>query len=771
MKHSIQILYTFLVLFFAFQPVTFGYHFSPVSGNSSFQAKGDYILGIHTRKVKGKFNLGHAWITITNNNTGKTDTYALWPDKNKHTVDNGAATDVRHNLKQDVEEKGFCSRYYCINQADFNRLMNFINKNHNWTPSYNCSNFASDAVSVATGEIINAKSRFFFWKFGFPANIYKRIRNKEKIIKTSYLDPIPHQSPKDSLGSSFVGSVHAGGQQFAYVWSTSQYDDSLRLVDTSDASVIYKARLRTSNGSPVSGVSGLTLASVYAPAYILYQVPGSNFPLLGRIDMDSAFISFIDTLNDDFSSISISGSRELFGVTSDSATVPSTLYRIDTVTGTSHFLKTLGNGDDGEVICFHPINGHLYHFSGSFNPVFEKIDPVSLSVISIPISSGLYGKPLAVTVVAPDQFLLFDDRSQMVAVDTAGTVNSSFSNLSFATQGALMPIQPLDAAYDHISSGDTVFFYDLSTGTASSWSWDLGDGNVSNNQNPYHVYSQPGRYLVSFTLTDAYGNHSTYSDSITSPGYFMTDSLVLSTGWDSINQTVFPFSNTDPFWRLSVAADQVISPRSTYCVAPHANWTSALSGSQWISNSFSGAIDADTGLYVYKRHFYIDELDSSLSLSLHAMGDDTFTIFLNGNQIVQKQKNYINPFAILVTNPSYFRKGMNVLEAHVENTIGPHGLTLSCYLSGYSLLPQVSVDDPFSEFSQLTLFPNPADDFLFFKGLQDSRSYLVSIIDLQGHVLLSVKSSELDIRSLAPGIYILRISSEKGQVFRRFVKL
>lgn len=51
----------------------------------------------------------------------------------------------------------------------------------------------------------------------------------------------------------------------------------------------------------------------------------------------------------------------------------------------------------------------------------------------------------------------------------------------------------------------TVNFTDLSTGTPVSWAWDFGDGNTSAAQNPTHIYTTPGSYNVTLTVTDAQG--------------------------------------------------------------------------------------------------------------------------------------------------------------------------------------------------------------------------------------------------------------------------
>jgi PKD repeat protein len=42
----------------------------------------------------------------------------------------------------------------------------------------------------------------------------------------------------------------------------------------------------------------------------------------------------------------------------------------------------------------------------------------------------------------------------------------------------------------------------------TAWEWNLGDGNTSTDQNPVHVYVDPGTYTVSLTITTAGGNFS-----------------------------------------------------------------------------------------------------------------------------------------------------------------------------------------------------------------------------------------------------------------------
>ncbi len=51
----------------------------------------------------------------------------------------------------------------------------------------------------------------------------------------------------------------------------------------------------------------------------------------------------------------------------------------------------------------------------------------------------------------------------------------------------------------------TVNFTDESTGGATGWLWDFGDGNISTAQNPSHVYDIPGAYTVSLLASASNG--------------------------------------------------------------------------------------------------------------------------------------------------------------------------------------------------------------------------------------------------------------------------
>ncbi len=55
-----------------------------------------------------------------------------------------------------------------------------------------------------------------------------------------------------------------------------------------------------------------------------------------------------------------------------------------------------------------------------------------------------------------------------------------------------------------------VKFRDLSTGNPATWKWEFGDGTVSFEQNPVHLYPYEGAYDVRLTVANAYGTDTIF---------------------------------------------------------------------------------------------------------------------------------------------------------------------------------------------------------------------------------------------------------------------
>jgi PKD repeat protein len=68
------------------------------------------------------------------------------------------------------------------------------------------------------------------------------------------------------------------------------------------------------------------------------------------------------------------------------------------------------------------------------------------------------------------------------------------------------PTASFTASEIAICAGESIVFNDASTGSPSLWTWDFGDGESSNDQNPSHVYSNAGQFNVSLTASNSEGS-------------------------------------------------------------------------------------------------------------------------------------------------------------------------------------------------------------------------------------------------------------------------
>ena len=73
-------------------------------------------------------------------------------------------------------------------------------------------------------------------------------------------------------------------------------------------------------------------------------------------------------------------------------------------------------------------------------------------------------------------------------------------------------------AYDSLNNtfSNVVYLVNMASGgnTPSTYAWDFGDGNTSNQQYPVHTYSQVGNYLICLSIADANGCSDTFCDTI-----------------------------------------------------------------------------------------------------------------------------------------------------------------------------------------------------------------------------------------------------------------
>jgi PKD repeat protein len=74
------------------------------------------------------------------------------------------------------------------------------------------------------------------------------------------------------------------------------------------------------------------------------------------------------------------------------------------------------------------------------------------------------------------------------------------------------PAADFTASATTVKVGEEITFTDLSTGPATAWAWDFGDGTTATDANPVKSYDTAGTYSVSLTATNLCGEQATTKD-------------------------------------------------------------------------------------------------------------------------------------------------------------------------------------------------------------------------------------------------------------------
>lgn len=89
----------------------------------------------------------------------------------------------------------------------------------------------------------------------------------------------------------------------------------------------------------------------------------------------------------------------------------------------------------------------------------------------------------------------------------------------------------------------------------------------------------------------------------------------------------------------------------------------------------------------------------------------------------------------------------------------------------FSVIPPVTILTPSDDF--LSIYPNPAKDFLYVNIDKNSQVENITIQNMHGRTLLHInnmKNYPLDISSIPLGIYLVYINTNQGRFMHKFIK-
>lgn len=155
----------------------------------------------------------------------------------------------------------------------------------------------------------------------------------------------------------------------------------LFVFDPDSLTWLSSVQINTTSGPTASRADAVTMHPFLAPPntanngrlYALLRTSGVNNSVLATIQPETGQATVIATLNDRYAALAFSADGQLFGLTTDSASQPSTLYLLNKQNGASTLAAALPSGADGEAMAYNPDDGWMYHWSGPTSSTFEKL--------------------------------------------------------------------------------------------------------------------------------------------------------------------------------------------------------------------------------------------------------------------------------------------------------------------------------------------------------------------------------------------------------------
>lgn len=266
-------------------------------------------------------------------------------------------------------------------------------------------------------------------------------------------------------------------EQCGIFYGFSPFQDSVWTIDSVNNYAIIERRAPTLPGFMVTGVNGAAKNPLTGQIYAIAKVSGVSGRVLCIFNPADATMTQLGNLGDNFASITFSPTGQLFGVTGNGATVPETLYDINPTDASKTLLTPLGNGADGEVICYNPDDNMIYHWSGNGTVVYEKILPVSpYTITNIPIIGTTSGETFGAAYIGNNKFLISNISSSFNIITTSGAWGAAFGSTPDDLRG--LPFANCDVTCYADTDGDGYG----NPNAPQVFQGECGPGYVQNNQ-------------------------------------------------------------------------------------------------------------------------------------------------------------------------------------------------------------------------------------------------------------------------------------------------
>jgi PKD repeat protein len=349
--------------------------------------------------------------------------------------------------------------------------------------------------------------------------------------------------------------------------------------------------------------------------------------------------------------------------------------------------------------------------------------------------------------------------------------NSGETKIPGLNAQVLPPVVDFYADTTHIQQGDTVHFFDLTTGNpALTWNWEFPGAlpTSASIQNPFTVYLNAGTFDVTLTVTNADGTESEYKQSyitvdevLLPEADFEADTTEITEG-ESINFSDLTINNPTNWEWIFEGGD----PQTSSDTNPE-NIVYDVPGSYAVTLTAENFTGADTAIkenYITVNQglapladFYADKTEIMLGDTVNF-----FDLSSNDPEIWLWTFEGGTPSGSGVQNPTgivYNEEGAFDVSLRARNPFGSH-TTLK---EGYILVGNVSVKD-INQARSMLVYPNPSSGKVTVRvGNKLAAGAVLTVLNTFGKTILSQGFNndriQLDLGNQPNGLYIIRIQA------------
>jgi hypothetical protein len=299
----------------------------------------------------------------------------------------------------------------------------------------------------------------------------------------------------------------ANAQTVTRLIGSSPFQDSLWVFDTTNFNIIRRIGPTPSSGGSLTGTNGIAMNQSTGQIFVVCKQSAVTGRVLGILNPLTGLVTIVGNLGDNFASITFNGNNTLLGVTGDGATVPETVYRIDQANANKTVLRTMGNGADGEVICYNATDNMIYHWSGNGTIVYEKMDTSGVTVTGIPIIGTTNGETFGACFIGNNKFITSNISSRFQNFYANGTVTAQYGATSpddIRGTALLTCSRAITGNQDFCVGSSTALTF--GSAGAANYQWYLNGSPIAAATNQIYNASQPGHYNC--IVSDACGTDS-----------------------------------------------------------------------------------------------------------------------------------------------------------------------------------------------------------------------------------------------------------------------